>query len=165
MPGWTPGDNFHNNIGYAPGMWIALHQIAERNGVGDQFRIHYDPSHAILMGQDTRSMFQYLADAGYGFIIAGMHVKGQVIDADGRRRLGLRRPDRAARRLGRRRTCRRTRPTWPTRGRSRRCCASTSCPAPPATIRWPTCRTAPWTGSTTSSPRASCSTSTRRRRR
>ena len=30
MPGWTPGDNFHNNIGYAPGMWIALHQICER---------------------------------------------------------------------------------------------------------------------------------------
>ena len=83
MPGWTPSDNFHNNIGYAPGMWIALHQICERNGVGDQFRIHYDPSHAILMGQDTRSLFQYLADAGYGFLIAGMHVKGQVVDAKG----------------------------------------------------------------------------------
>src|SRR6187399_561574 len=24
MPGWAVGDNFHNNIGYAPGMWIAL---------------------------------------------------------------------------------------------------------------------------------------------
>ena len=83
MPGWTPGDNFHNNIAYAPGMWIALHQICERNGVGDQFRIHYDPSHAILMGQDTRSIFQYLKDAGYGFLIAGMHVKGQVIDSEG----------------------------------------------------------------------------------
>ena len=83
MPGWTPSDNFHNNIAYAPGMWIALHQICERNGVGDQFRIHYDPSHAILMGQDTRSLFQYLHDAGYGFIIAGMHVKGQVIDSTG----------------------------------------------------------------------------------
>ena len=77
MPGWTAGDNFHNNIGYTPGMWIALHQICERNGVGDQFRIHYDPSHAILMGQDTRSIFQYLKDAGYGFLIAGMHVKGR----------------------------------------------------------------------------------------
>ena len=83
MPGWTPGDNFHNNIAYAPGMWIALHQICERNGVGDQFRIHYDPSHAILMGQDTRSIFQYLKDAGYGFLIAGMHVKGQVIHSEG----------------------------------------------------------------------------------
>ena len=83
MPGWTPGDNFHNNIAYAPGMWIALHQIAERNGVGDQFRIHYDPSHAILMGQDTRSIFQYLKDAGYGFLIVGMHVKGQVIHSEG----------------------------------------------------------------------------------
>jgi sugar phosphate isomerase/epimerase len=83
MPGWTPSDNFHNNIGYTPAMWIALHQIAERHGVGDQFRIHYDPSHSILMGQDTRSMFQYLKDEGYDFIIAGMHVKGQVIDAKG----------------------------------------------------------------------------------
>jgi sugar phosphate isomerase/epimerase len=83
MPGWTPGDNFYNNIGYVPGMWIALHQICERNGVGDQFRVHYDPSHSILMGQDTRSMFQYLRDEGYPFLIAGMHVKGQVIDSKG----------------------------------------------------------------------------------
>ncbi|HEY1534329.1 MAG TPA: TIM barrel protein [Polyangiaceae bacterium] len=83
MPGWTTGDNFHNNIGYAPGAWIALHRICEKHGVGDQFRIHYDPSHAILMGQDTRSIFQYLKDSGYGFLIAGFHVKGQVIDAKG----------------------------------------------------------------------------------
>src|SRR5829696_481823 len=27
MPGWTPGDNFHNNIAYTPAMWIALHRI------------------------------------------------------------------------------------------------------------------------------------------
>jgi sugar phosphate isomerase/epimerase len=83
MPGWTPSDNFHNNIGYTPATWIALHRIAEKHGVGDQFRVHYDPSHSILMGQDTRSMFQYLRDEGYGFIIAGMHVKGQVVDAKG----------------------------------------------------------------------------------
>jgi sugar phosphate isomerase/epimerase len=83
MPGWTTGDNFHNNIGYTPGAWIALHRICEKYGVGDQFRIHYDPSHAILMGQDTRSIFQYLKDAGYGFLIGGFHVKGQVIDAKG----------------------------------------------------------------------------------
>jgi len=83
MPGWTAGDNFHNNIAYAPGTWIALHQICERNGVGDQFRIHYDPSHAILMGQDTRSIFQYLNDEGYDFLISGMHVKGQVVDSRG----------------------------------------------------------------------------------
>ena len=68
MPGWTTRDNFHNNIAYAPGPWIALHRICEKHGVGDQFRIHYDPSHAILMGQDTRSIFQYLKDAGYDFI-------------------------------------------------------------------------------------------------
>ena len=64
MPGWTTGDNFHNNIAYTPGAWIALHRICEKHGVGDQFRIHYDPSHAILMGQDTRSIFQYLKDDG-----------------------------------------------------------------------------------------------------
>jgi len=83
MPGWTSGDSFHNNLAYAPGTWIALHRICERHGVGDHFRIHYDPSHAILMGQDSRSLFQYLKDAGYPFLIGGFHVKGQVIDAKG----------------------------------------------------------------------------------
>jgi sugar phosphate isomerase/epimerase len=83
MPGWTVADNFHNNIAYTPGTWIALHQICERAGVGDQLRIHYDPSHAILMGQDTRSIFQYLKDTGYNFLIGGFHVKGQVIDSKG----------------------------------------------------------------------------------
>jgi sugar phosphate isomerase/epimerase len=83
MPGWTTKDNFHNNIAYAPGPWIALHRICEKHGVADQFRIHYDPSHAILMGQDTRSIFQYLKDEGYNFLIGGFHVKGQVIDPRG----------------------------------------------------------------------------------
>ena len=83
MPGWTAGDIWHNQIAYAPGPWIALHRICEKHGVGDQFRIHYDPSHAILMGQDTRSIFQYLKDQGYGFLIAGFHVKGQVTDTRG----------------------------------------------------------------------------------
>src|SRR3954466_716468 len=83
MPGWTTSDNFHNNIAYTPGAWIALHRICERHGVGDQLRVHYDPSHAILMGQDTRSIFQYLKDSGYAFLIAGFHVKGQVIDSKG----------------------------------------------------------------------------------
>ena len=83
MPGWTTGDNWHNNIGYAPATWIALHRICERHGVGDQFRIYYDPSHAILIGQDTRSVFQYLKDQDYAFLIGGFHVKGQVIDPIG----------------------------------------------------------------------------------
>ena len=83
MPGWTTGDNFHNNIAYTPGTWIALHRICDKHGVGDQFRIHYDPSHAVLMGQDTRSIFQYLKDTGYNFLIGGFHVKGQVVDAKG----------------------------------------------------------------------------------
>ena len=83
MPGWTTKDNWHNNIAYTPGTWIALHRICEKHGVGNQFRIHYDPSHAILMGQDTRSLFQYLKDEGYNFLIGGFHVKGQVTDAKG----------------------------------------------------------------------------------
>lgn len=83
MPGWTTGDQWHNNIAYTPAAWIALHRICEKHGVGEQFRIHYDPSHAILMGQDTRSIFQYLKDEGYAFLIGGFHVKGQVIDARG----------------------------------------------------------------------------------
>jgi sugar phosphate isomerase/epimerase len=83
MPGWTILDNYHNNIGYAPGPWIALARICEKHGVGDNFRIHYDPSHAILMGQDTRSIFQYLKDEGYDHLIGGFHVKGQVVDSKG----------------------------------------------------------------------------------
>jgi hypothetical protein len=83
MPGWTIADNWHNNIAYTPGSWIALHRICEKHGLGDRFRIHYDPSHAILMGQDTRSIFQFLKDEGYAFLIDGFHVKGQVIDAKG----------------------------------------------------------------------------------
>ncbi|MCP5056674.1 MAG: TIM barrel protein [bacterium] len=83
MPGWTTGDAFHNNIAYAPGTWVALHRICEKHGVGDQLRVHYDPSHAILMGQDTRAIFQWLKEEGYGFLISGFHVKGQVIDSRG----------------------------------------------------------------------------------
>jgi sugar phosphate isomerase/epimerase len=83
MPGWNVSDAWHNNLAYAPGPWIALHRICERHGVGDQFRIHYDPSHAILMGQDSRSVFQYLKDSGYNFLIGGFHVKGQVINSRG----------------------------------------------------------------------------------
>ena len=83
MPGWDQSDNFHNNIAYTPAAWIALHQICDRHGVGDTFRIHYDPSHAILMGQDSRSIFQYLRERDYAFLIGGFHVKGQVIDPKG----------------------------------------------------------------------------------
>lgn len=83
MPGWNTTDSWHNNIAYAPGPWMVMHRICEKHGVGDQFRIHYDPSHAVLMGQDTRSIFQYLKDEGYDFLVAGFHVKGQVIDSRG----------------------------------------------------------------------------------
>ena len=164
MPGWTTGDNWHNNIAYTPGTWIALHRICEKHGVGDQFRIHYDPSHAILMGQDTRSIFQYLKDEGYDFLIGGFHVKGQVDRREGRRRRGATAARRSSAATGRTASPRRTRPTRSTRGRSRSCSASTSCRARRGTIRSPTCRTARSTGSTTSSPRASCCSSTSRTR-
>jgi sugar phosphate isomerase/epimerase len=83
MPGWNTTDLWHNQIGYTPGMWIRLHRIAEKHKVGDQLRVHYDPSHAILMGQNTRDVFQFLKDEGYNHLIGGFHVKGQVIDAKG----------------------------------------------------------------------------------
>ncbi|HYE97614.1 MAG TPA: TIM barrel protein, partial [Planctomycetota bacterium] len=83
MPGWNTTDSWHNNIAYTPGMWIRLHKIAEKHKVGDQFRIHYDPSHAILMGQNTRDLFQFLKDQGYNFLIGGFHVKGQVANPKG----------------------------------------------------------------------------------
>jgi hypothetical protein len=83
MPGWNTTDLWHNQIGYTPGMWIRLHRIAEKHKVGDQLRIHYDPSHAILMGQNTRDIFQFLKDEGYAFLIGGFHVKGQVINPKG----------------------------------------------------------------------------------
>ena len=35
------------------------------------------------MGQDSRSVFQYLKDSGYAFLIQRFHVKGQVIDSRG----------------------------------------------------------------------------------
>ena len=111
MPGWTTGDNWHNNIAYTPGAWIALQRICEKHKVGDQFRIHYDPSHAILMGQDTRSIFQYLKDAGYNFLIGGFHVKGQVVNSRGVSAWGYGGQTDGARRLGRTASRRRTRPT------------------------------------------------------
>ena len=165
MPGWTTGDNWHNNIAYTPGAWIALHRICEKHGVGDQFRIHYDPSHAILMGQDTRSIFQYLKDDR------------------------LRLPDRRLSREGPGRSTRKGVSAWgyggqtiergdwvdgkPSAERRRsaqrleeadRASPSTSCPARRVTIRSRTCRTARSTGSIISSPRASCCSSTSRTR-
>src|SRR5262249_45875019 len=76
-------DLWHNQIGYTPGLWIRLHRIAEKHKVGDQLRIHYDPSHAILMGQNTRDVFQFLKDQGYNFLIGGFPVKGQVVNPKG----------------------------------------------------------------------------------
>lgn len=155
MPGWNITDLWHNNIAYAPGPWIALHRICERHGVGNQFRIHYDPSHAILMGQDTRSLFQYLKDEGYGFLIGGFHVKGQVIDAKGVSAWGY-----GGQTMQRGDWPGESRPSDPpitsTPGRSKRPSRNMSCQALRATILWPIFRTAASIGSIISSPRANC---------
>ena len=99
MPGWTTGDSFHNNIAYTPGTWIALHRICEKHGVGDQFRIHYDPSHAILMGQDTRSVFQYLKDSGLPIPDRRLSRERPGHRRQGNSGLGIRRPNNGTRRL------------------------------------------------------------------
>ena len=156
MPGWNVLDRWHNNIAYAPGPWIALHRICEKHGVGDQFRIHYDPSHAILMGQDTRSLFQYLKDEGYGFLIGGFHVKGQVIDSRGVSAWGYggQTMERGDWIDGKPSPNPADSGAMP--GRNRWCSANTNCPARRVTIRWPICRIAASTGWIISSPRASC---------
>ena len=160
MPGWTTGDNWHNNIAYTPGAWIALHRICEKHGVGDQFRIHYDPSHAILMGQDTRSIFQYLE--GHRLQLPDRRIPrqgaGHGLEGLCRRGAMAVRPSSAA--TGSKGSRRRIRPINSTRGRSRWCSPSTNCPAPRVTIRSPTCRTAPSIGWIISSPRASSCSST-----
>ncbi len=161
MPGWNVTDAWHNNIAYAPGPWIALHRICERHGVGDQFRIHYDPSHAILMGQDSRSVFQYLQGLGLRLPDPALP-RQRTGDRLARHcRVGLWRPDDAARRPRRRHAARGPCRASRTRGRSRRSSASTSCRARRATTPSRTCRTAPSTGWTTSSRRASSWTSIR----
>ena len=83
MPGWTTGDSFFNNIAYTPGTWIALHRICDKHGFGDQFRIHYDPSHAILMGQDTRSVFHTSGTPVTLFSSAGFTSKDRSSTAAG----------------------------------------------------------------------------------
>jgi hypothetical protein len=75
MPGWTSSDSFHNNLAYVPGMWIALHRICERHGVGDHFRIHYDPSHAITSWSGFAFSLSVSEDAGYPFLIGGFRVR------------------------------------------------------------------------------------------
>ena len=159
MPGWTTGDTWHNNIAYTPAAWIALHRICERHGVGDQFRIHYDPSHAILMGQDTRSIFQFLKDSGYGFLIAGFHVKGQVVDARGVSAWGyggqtLERGD------WRKGTPSDDPADQPNSWKKQTVLAEHELPGTARHDRSPTCRTGRSTGSIISWPRANCCRST-----
>ena len=101
MPGWTTGDNWHNNIAYTPGTWIALHRICEKHGVGDQLphplrpvaRDPDGPGHALDLpvpeGRGLRLPDRRLPRQGPGD------------RREGRLGLGLRRADRASAATGR----------------------------------------------------------------
>ena len=118
MPGWTTGDNFHNNIAYTPGTWIALHRICEnarrRRPVPDPLRpVARDPDgagHAVDFpvpeGRRLRLPHRRLPRERAGDRRAGS------------RGVGLRRADDRARRLERRRRLGRT-------GRSGQCVEET----------------------------------------
>ena len=156
MPGWTTKDNWHNNIAYAPGTWIALHRICEQARRG---RPVPDPLRSLPRDPDgTGHALALPVPEGRGLQLPDRWLprEGPGHRREGRVGLGLRRPDHGARRLEGAASPRATPPTRSTPGRSRPCSASTSCRARRSTIPWPISRTAPWTGSTTSSPRASC---------
>jgi len=155
MPGWNVTDTWHKQHCLSPGHGFACNRICERHGVGDQFRIHYDPSQCHPDGTGLRSVFQYLKDSGYNFLIGGFHVKGQVIDSRGISAWGyggqtMQRGDwhgngRAP-----------IRPSSRTPGRSRPCFANTSCRAVRAMIHSRICKSIRRFGSIISSPRVSC---------
>lgn len=79
MPGWNTTDKFINNIAYTPGTWMKLHEIAANHDAGDNFRIYYDPSHSILIGQRPEDAFQILKDNNREYLISGFHAKGLVV--------------------------------------------------------------------------------------
>ena len=160
MPGWTARDSFYNNLAYTPAAWIALHRICERHGLGDTLRVHYDPSHAILLGQDTRSGLPVPEGRRLRVPDRRLPRQGPGHCRQGRLGLGLRRADDRAGRL----ESTAGPPAGPrisaTPGRNRQCLPNTNCPVRRGPIRWRISRTGPSTGSITSSLRASCSTST-----
>ena len=77
--------------------------LRDATASADQLRIHYDPSHAILMGQDTRSIFQVLKRRGLRVPRVGLPREGTGDRLEGRVDVGVRWADRRARRLGGRR--------------------------------------------------------------
>ena len=100
MPGWTTGDNFHNNIGYTPGgvdrVAPHLREAWSRRPVPHSLRPlprhPHGPRHAfalsILEGRRLR-----VSDRRLPRKRTGCRFEGCI-------RLGLRRPDTGARRLG-----------------------------------------------------------------
>ena len=83
---------------------------------------------------------------------------------EGRRRVGLRRPDASSAATGRTASRRRTRRPGERVEEAGRAVRARAAGHRAGTTRSPTCRTGPSTGSTTSSPRASCCSSTSRTR-
>ena len=156
MPGWTVGDNFHNNIAYTPGDVDRappdLRAARRRRPVPRPLRsLARDPDgagHAVDLpvpqGRGLRLHHRRLPRQGSGDRFQG------------RGGLGIRRPDRRARRLEERQAVAEPGRSGQRLEEADRALPSTSCRARRSTIRSATCRTAPSTGWTTSSPRASC---------
>lgn len=77
MPGWSPAETFIHNIGTTPGLWIALCDIAQQEGVDDALRITYDESHSILSHSRAKWVFDALFHAGLHHLIDSAHAKDQ----------------------------------------------------------------------------------------
>lgn len=75
MPGWNVTDRYFNNIGYCAGMWIKFYRICQKHGVEDVFRVTYDESHDILMGNTHAGSFAAMKAAGLGHVISEFHGK------------------------------------------------------------------------------------------
>jgi len=86
MPGWQISDGGTTTL---PTLRVrGLPCIGSANATRWEISFASTTIHRMrsLIGQDSRSIFQYLKDTGYNFLIAGFHVKGQVIDARESRR-------------------------------------------------------------------------------
>ena len=157
MPGWTTGDNWHNNIAYTPGAWIALHRICERT------------ASAISSGSTTtpRTRFSWGRTRARSSVPQGQRLRlpdwrpreGPGRRREGRRGVGLRRQTmergdwidgkpsaKPADQLN----------AW----KKQVVLCEHELPGTARHDPLAICRTARWTGSITSSPRASCCRST-----
>ena len=110
MPGWTTGDNWHNNIAYAPG---PLDRAAPHLRETRRRRPVPHPLRSVARDPDgTGHAVDLSVPEGRGLQLPHRRVprEGPGRRLEGRDRLGFRRPDDGARRLHRRQGRRRMRP-------------------------------------------------------